>query len=93
MHTAGTADLGSDDTEPDPQMFGRQAGLLMGFPKRGFLGRLMAVPGSTGQAPGVALMAPRRPVLQQHPWSAIDGRGAQQQSGGPVPTPMLSTLI
>ena len=45
---------------------GRSPASLLGFAHRGVLGGLMAVQSPAGQTPGAALMAPRRPVLQQN---------------------------
>ena len=51
---------------PHGQLVGGQPGLLVRFADGGLLDGLVAVAGAAGQAPRTALMAPRRPVLEQH---------------------------
>ena len=60
-----------------------QPGLLAGFPDRRAERVLVAVPGAAGHPPAVALMGPRRAVLQDHPAGV-----AQQQAGRAVATPV-----
>jgi hypothetical protein len=62
-----------------PDGGGVDAGLLGGLAQGGLDGGLVGVPGAAGDAPGAAVVAPRRAVLQQDGGGAVGGPGAQQE--------------
>src|SRR5258708_3788263 len=82
------------DRLADEQEVEGDTGLFHGLTKRGLLGRLVAVARATRDAPGVAVMAPCRAVLQQHVCRA-HGRVvvADEQTGGAVPAPVAMSLV
>ena len=83
------ARVGGDHGSPHRKLLAGQTGLLMGFPDGSLLGGLVAVAGTARQTPRSALMAPRRPVLQQHRRSAVGQGRPEQQAGRAVPAPVM----
>ena len=70
-----------------------QAGLFVRLTDRRLLGCLVTVSRPARQAPGAALMAPHRSMLQQHRRGTVGPRGSQQQSRRAVPTPVVGAAV
>ena len=71
----------------DPVALGPEPRLLRGLPRGGVHRGLAAVARTAEDPPGAAVVAPQRPVLQQHPIVV-----PQQQARGAVDPPVLVTL-
>ena len=76
--TAGAEDFSRDHRRPHAEPRAGQAGFFESFTHGRLLGSLVAVAGTAWQAPGSALMTPRRPVLQKHRRAAVGARCPQQ---------------
>ncbi len=71
----------------DHQVSGQQAGLLVGLAQRGLARRLARGPRAARDAPGVAVVAPDRPVLQEHQRAGCDDEQPGRPVHAPVPVP------
>jgi hypothetical protein len=76
------------DVLPDhPVALGTESRLLRSLPRGGVHRGLAAVARAAEDPPGAAVVAPQRPVLQEHPVVV-----PQQQAGGAEDPPVLVTL-
>ena len=74
-------------------LLGFESGLLMRLADGGLLRAFVAVTRAAGQAPGAALMTPRRAVLQKHGRRTVGTWRAKKQTRRAMQTPVRRPAV